>query len=86
MQPKRSSVTLSTGVVDTVGQRIRELREARGLSGNALAKLAGISQGHLRDIEIGRHKSPTLETARAIARALGVTLDNLIREPAESQG
>ena len=64
-----------------VGERIRVLREARGLSGNALAKLAGISQGHLRDLETGRRKSPTLDTAQALARALGVTVDDLLCVP-----
>lgn len=67
----------------TVGVRIRALREACGLSGNALAKLAGLSQGHLRDIETGRVKDPGLTVAAAIARALNVSVDDLLREPAE---
>lgn len=36
------------------GERIRELREAAGLSQNRLAELAGISQTHLRRVELGQ--------------------------------
>ncbi len=38
----------------SVGARIRELRKARGLSGYALARAAGISQSHLSKIETGK--------------------------------
>ena len=44
-----------------VGERIKELREKRGLTVNKLANLAGISQSYLRDVELG-NKNPTVET------------------------
>lgn len=56
-----------------VGKRIIELREAKGISTNKLANLAGISQSYLRDIELGK-KQPTVEYLSYICDALGITL------------
>lgn len=62
-----------------IGERIRQLREAAGLSGNALAKLAGIGQSTLSRIESGVH-SPTLDVLEKISDALGITLAELVGE------
>ena len=56
-----------------VGQRIKELREAKGLTVNRLANMAGISQSYLRDVELG-NKNPTVETLSYFCDALGITL------------
>ena len=37
----------------TVGSRIKELREKRGFTQNRLAEWAGVSQTHLRRVELG---------------------------------
>ena len=51
-------------------------REERGLSQRALASSAGISPAMLNEIE--RHKkTPSIVTARSLADALGVHLDDL---------
>lgn len=53
--------------------RIRQAREARGLSWYALAKLAGIPNANsVRDIEYGRDAQ--LSTVQAVAHALGLRL------------
>ena len=52
-----------------VNQRIKFLREQKGITVNKLANLAGISQGFLRDIELG-NKRPTVETLSYICDAL----------------
>jgi hypothetical protein len=58
--------------------RIRQAREAKGLTRYALAKLAGIPNANTdRDIEYGRDTQ--LSTVQAVARALGLRLD-LIEE------
>ena len=54
-----------------VGERIKELREKRGLTVNKLANLAGISQSYLRDVELG-NKNPTVETLSYFCDALGM--------------
>ena len=37
----------------TIGNRIKELRERRGFTQNRLAEWAGVSQTHLRRVELG---------------------------------
>lgn len=54
--------------------KIREAREARGLTWYSLAKLAGIpNQGTIRDIEQG--KDVKLSNLQAVAAALGLKLE-----------
>lgn len=52
-----------------IGKRIREARRKQGLSQVALAKLAGVNQGFLSQIERGRQR-PSSNTVNAIAIAL----------------
>lgn len=56
-----------------VGERIIELRTARGITTNKLANMAGVSQSHLREIELGK-RNPTVETLSFFCDALGVSL------------
>lgn len=51
------------------GQAIRELREARGLTLDALAAKAGMHTTYLSRIERA-HSSPTWEKVTALARAM----------------
>jgi transcriptional regulator with XRE-family HTH domain len=56
------------------------------VSQDDLAKRAGITQGYLSEIEIGR-KSGDVRTLRKLAAALKVTLDSLVPdEPSEEDG
>lgn len=54
-------------------------REYRGLSQRALAKTTSISPAMLNEIERGK-RQPSLDNARALARALAVDLDDLFGE------
>ena len=56
-----------------VGERITELRNLRGITVNKLANLAGVSQSHLRDIELGI-KNPTIETLSHICDGLRISI------------
>lgn len=58
---------------------LRRLREARGLSQEAVAHQAGVSYTTLAKIELGR-SGPAWETVRRIADALGITLLELAAE------
>ena len=69
-----------------VGRVIRRLREAKGLSGLALARLSGVTQGHLWALEAGKVANPGAAVLQALARALGVTVDELLHEPGEANG
>ncbi len=62
-----------------VGKRITQLREAQGYTVNKLANLSGISQSHLREIELG-NKNPTVETLGYFCEALGVTFEEFFKE------
>lgn len=67
----------------TVGARVRQLREARGLSREQLGVYAGTSASTVRNIEDGR-KSPTLRSLEGIAQALGVNVTTLLK-PARAE-
>ncbi len=62
-----------------VSARLTELRKMRGLTTNKLANLAGISQSHLRDIELGL-RNPTVETLSYFCEVLGVSLAEFFSE------
>ena len=56
---------------------LRRLREERGLSQEALAYKAGITAGSLGRIELAQ-SSPAWATVRQIAKALDVTMKELV--------
>lgn len=62
-----------------VAHRITQLREDAGLSVNKLANLAGISQSHLRQIELGQ-RNPTVETLSYFCDVLNVSLSEFFSE------
>lgn len=60
-----------------IGTRIKEAREANGLTQEQLAERIGLSSTHVSVIERGV-KAPRLETFIAITNALHVTSDALL--------
>lgn len=60
-----------------IGTRIKEAREAKGLTQEQLAETVGLSSTHISVIERGV-KAPKLETFVEIANALDVTSDSLL--------
>ncbi|WP_251616940.1 helix-turn-helix domain-containing protein [Pumilibacter muris] len=56
-----------------VGERIKELREKAGFTQNKLAEWAGVSQTHLRRVELGQ-QDITIGQLRLVCDGLGVTL------------
>ena len=60
----------------TLGQRIRELREANNFSLRELAKKIEISAPFLSDIELGR-RYPSEEVLASLANGLGVGVEAL---------
>ncbi|MGH6718427.1 MAG: helix-turn-helix domain-containing protein, partial [Alphaproteobacteria bacterium] len=57
---------------------VRPWRIRRGLTARALAARAGVDPGYLCQIETGR-KPGSVKALGALARALGVRLDDLVR-------
>jgi transcriptional regulator with XRE-family HTH domain len=67
----------------TLGQRIRQAREQRGLTVEWLAKHSGISRPHLSDMERGKCSGiagPGVLTVQAIAGAMSMTVSELLGE------
>ena len=64
-----------------VGARIKELRERRGFSQNKLAEWAGISQSHLRRVELGE-ADITVGRLCLICETLGVSVGEFFDEQA----
>ncbi len=60
-------------------KRIRELRNKKGLSQEKLARLADVSFTTIVKIESGDSKHPTIQTMVGIAKALDISLDELVK-------
>jgi transcriptional regulator with XRE-family HTH domain len=67
-----------TKPLPSLGPRVKELREAAGMSQQALAVAAGVSISVVTQIEQGKKADPRLSTVAALASALGVTVDGLL--------
>lgn len=62
-----------------IGEKIRRIRESKGIKRTWLAQNADISQSHLYKIESGLAK-PSKRTLRRIAEVLGVPIDYFTKE------
>lgn len=65
----------------TVGERIRFYRQRRGLTQGELGALAGRSEEWVSSIERGRRQVRRLDVLTEVARALRVTLPDLLGQP-----
>lgn len=65
-----------------IGERIRGLREKLGYSQNELAERAGISQTHLRRVELGQ-SGITIAHMEMVCDALGIALKDFFDVYAE---
>lgn len=63
----------------TIGEKIREIRKARGLTQKELGEKAGIAEPTIRRYELGK-LNPKIETVKKIADALGVDMNALYGE------
>ncbi|MCK0117144.1 XRE family transcriptional regulator [Isoptericola sp. S6320L] len=69
-----------SAALGTVGPRLRSLRQAQGTTLAALSARTGISVSTLSRLESGARR-PSLELLLPLARAHGVTLDDLVDAP-----
>jgi transcriptional regulator with XRE-family HTH domain len=63
------------------GGRLRQLREARGLSQKALAEKTSVSAGRISEAELGK-RGLSLQVLEQVAQAVGVTLDVVLGKAA----
>ena len=62
-----------------VGKRLIALREQRGLTQNGLAEWAGVSQTHLRRVELGQ-ADITVGHLQLLCDAMGISLVEFFKE------
>lgn len=62
-----------------IGKNIKRLRRRRKLSQEKLARLTDISLNTLTKIESGFTKKPSIETVIKLAKALNISIDELVR-------
>lgn len=67
--------TTAEDVAGAIASRCIELREQHGLSLQEVADRAGLSKSHVWELEAGRARNPTVDTAVRLSRAFGVSLD-----------
>jgi transcriptional regulator with XRE-family HTH domain len=70
-----------------LGRRLKQLREAKGLTQVELAIKAGLSPSNVAQIEQGQRPDPRVSTVAALAQALGVDIGDLFPPelPAEAE-
>lgn len=66
--------------MSTIGKNIKRLRQEKGLSQDKLSKLADLSLNTVVKIELDGNSNPTIETVQRIAKALGVSVDDLLKK------
>jgi transcriptional regulator with XRE-family HTH domain len=60
-----------------LGQRLKRVRERKGLSLRQLSELSGVERGLISKLERGQRPQVSVPVAMRLAKALGVTLDYL---------
>jgi len=66
--------------MSTIGKNIKKYRQGKGLSQDKLSKLADLSLNTVVKIELDESPNPTIETIQRIAKALEVSVDDLLKK------
>lgn len=74
---------MSEELSSRLGRNIRQLRQARGLTQQQMAKLSGLPRATWANLESGLG-NPTLAVLHAVAMAFQVSLEEIVAEPRAS--
>src|SRR5688572_10405161 len=66
-----------TGFLEQLGQRVRTMRARRGMSRKVLAKVSGISERYIAQLESGKG-NVSIVLLRRVSNAMGAHLEDLI--------
>jgi len=66
--------------MSTIGKNIKRYRQEKGLSQDKLSKLSDLSLNTVVKIELDDTPNPTIETMQRIAKALLVSVDDLLKK------
>lgn len=70
---------MSKQQISTIGKNIKKHRNKKELSQDKLSKSAGVAYNTIIKIESGVIQNPTVKTAQKIAKALSVSIDELLK-------
>lgn len=63
------------------GARLRRLREAKKLTLQQVADAVGCTKAYIWELEMKDGQRPSAERVQALARVLGVTMEDIMGEP-----
>ncbi len=83
IEPMTEHRDSETGFLEQLGQRVRTMRALRGMSRKVLAKVSGISERYIAQLESGKG-NVSIVLLRRVSNAMGAHLEDLIpaAEPA----
>ncbi len=70
---------MSASKKSTIANNIKKYRTKLGVSQDRLSKMADITYNTIIKIESGGNQNPTIDTLSKIAKALDVSVDELIK-------
>ncbi len=66
---------------NSFGKRLRGFRETKGLTLQQVADAVGCTKAYIWELEMREGQKPTAERLNAIAKTLGVTIQDLLGDP-----
>ena len=63
------------------GARLRRFREAKNLTLQQVADAVGCTKAYVWELEMKEGQRPSAERVRALAKVLGVTMEDIMGEP-----
>ena len=69
-------------MLNSIGEKVQEIRKAKGLNQESLAKLAGVDRAYVSLVENGK-QNLTMAALFNLSSALGVTIPTLIQSNTE---
>ena len=70
---------MSASKKSTIASNIKKYRQKLGISQDRLSKMADVTYNTIIKIESGGSQNPTIDTLSKIAKALSVSVDDLIK-------
>jgi DNA-binding XRE family transcriptional regulator len=69
---------MSSSGKSVIAENVKKYRNKIGISQDRLSKMADVTYNTIIKIESGANKNPTVETISKIAKALNVTVNDLL--------
>lgn len=72
------SLNSERGFTMTFGEKLKQIRESKGFGVNQLALKSGVNASQISRFENGKRKDPQMDTVKKLAKALDVSVSELI--------